>query len=89
MIFKLSNGEEVNLVNNRETAKFLTFVYPRLGTVFVGEIPRLVYSEEVKKFQAINRQIQHNRHLKAARDAARQQLIEEYTFDEFDDDIPF
>lgn len=89
MIFKLSNGDDVNLVNNREVAKFLTFVYPRLDVHFVGEVPHLVYTDDVKKIQAINRHIQYNRRQKAARDAARQQLIEEYMYDEFDDDIPF
>ena len=57
MYVRTASGKSFQLFNNREIAKFLLFVAPKLdaaGDKIVGELPRLVWTEEVVRLSKIS-----------------------------------
>lgn len=80
MYYKLNNGEQVNLCNNFEIAKFVFFVLKPRKLEFVGIKPRLVMTPDVKKLYELSGMFARRREL--------QKRMEE-EFQDFDDDIPF
>lgn len=56
MYVRTVSGKSFQLFNNREIAKFLLFVAPKLsaaGDKIVGELPRLVWTDEVVRLSEI------------------------------------
>lgn len=79
---RTKGGLTFHLFNNREVAKFLLFVAPRLhaaGDELDGEVPRLIMTEEVNALAKIAQKVRKNREV-----SKRMPL-----FPPFDDDIPF
>lgn len=93
MQYELANGVRVSLYNNTDTAKFLLFVYPRLHSNFVGEVPHMTVNKNIERLILIRNRILDNRIKIMERERARKEIIEAFNSHDvpvdFDDDIPF
>ncbi|WHS68340.1 hypothetical protein [Lundtoftevirus Lu221] len=86
MYYKLTNGEEVNLRNNTEVAKFIYLVAPfkRLKFAEGVAVPHVTVTKEVSNILQIHNKLM-NRKLKK-----HQELIDAIVFGEdYDDECPF
>lgn len=86
MYYKLTNGEEVNLRNNTEVAKFIYLVAPfkRLKFAEGVAIPHVTVTKEVSNILQVHNKLM-NRKLKK-----HQELIDAIVFGEdYDDACPF
>lgn len=93
MRYELANGVKVDLYNNTDIAKFLLFVYPKLHSHFVGEVPHMTVNKNIEKLMLIRNKLLDNRIKIIARERARRQIIDAFNDHDvpvdFDDDIPF
>lgn len=79
---RTKSGKTFHLFNNREVAKFLLFVAPRLhaaGDELEGKAPRIVMTDEVNALAKIAQKIRKNREVSKKMPP----------FPAFNDDIPF
>lgn len=79
---RTKSGKSFHLFNNREAAKFLLFVAPRLhaaGDELDGAAPRIQMTDEVNALAKIAQKIRRNREVSKKMPP----------FPTFDDDIPF
>lgn len=86
MYYKLTNGEEVNLRNNTEVAKFIYLVAPfkRLKFAEGVAVPHVTVTKEVSNILQVHNKLM-NRKLKK-----HQELIDAIVFGEdYDDECPF
>ena len=86
MYYKLTNGEEVNLRNNTEVAKFIYLVAPfkRLKFAESVAVPHVTVTKEVSNILQVHNKLM-NRKLKK-----HQELIDAIVFGEdYDDACPF
>ena len=86
MYYKLTNGEEVNLRNNTEVAKFIYLVAPfkRLKFAEGVAVPHVTVTKEVSNILQVHNKLM-NRKLKK-----HQELIDAIVFGEdYDDACPF
>lgn len=89
MEYTLGTGERINLTGNVNTAKFLLFVFHRLNTNFVGPVPHMVITEEIKKLIRIRQKLEANKRHQRNLEQVRQALRDEFNEQEWDDDVPF
>lgn len=76
MLYKLSNGKEVNLATNTDVAKFIYLVMPYKNLYFVEDKPKLVITDLVTQI------IQHAETVR--------RIVRKREMDNFDwDKIPF
>ena len=86
MYYKLTNGEEVNLRNNTEVAKFIYLVAPfkRLKFAEGVAVPHVTVTKEVSNILQVHNKLM-NRKLEK-----HQELIDAIVFGEdYDDECPF
>lgn len=101
MEYLLSDGGKVNLYNNNDIAKFIFLAMPQLGVSFVGDVPHLVQTPQVKKIFELSQMFQLRR--AASRQRRLEALVsgkvtesrdpdtlyDECFGEDFDDHIPF
>lgn len=91
MEYHLSNGETVNLYSNNDVAKFVLLKLPTLGFTFVGAVPHLRQTEQVRKYAMVAQRLALRRTLarRAKLERMTQRPIDDMYDDHFDDDVPF